>query len=136
MFCLCVVLSYLALRLYLCCELAPQRAVDEANQCVIFSPLSCAVWQHLATALTQAAAAVSTRARELHNLQRQRQPLLPRTLREMRRLREQPQDGSTPTQQRWQQLQQLGEAAHLERQQLERALAVYRQCCTVLEVGW
>ncbi|KAL4445814.1 hypothetical protein ABPG77_009013 [Micractinium sp. CCAP 211/92] len=91
------------------------------------------VWQHLATALTQAAAAVSTRARELHNLQRQRQPLLPRTLREMRRLREQPQDGSTPTQQRWQQLQQLGEAAHLERQQLERALAVYRQCCTVLE---
>lgn len=91
------------------------------------------VWQHLATALAQAAAAVSTHARELQHLQRQRQPLLPRSLRELRRLRAQPQESSSCEQERWQQLQQLGAAAHKKQYELEQALVGYRQCCAAME---
>ncbi|KAL4425787.1 hypothetical protein ABPG75_009803 [Micractinium tetrahymenae] len=91
------------------------------------------VWQHLAAALTQAVAAVAAHSRELQALQQQRQLMLPRSLRKVRRLREQRQEGASRAQQRWQQLQELGTAAQRAREELERALVVYRQCCSVME---
>jgi len=94
-----------------------------------------AVWQSLAAVITQVAADVVTHHRQLHDVLQQRQPLLPHSLREMHRMRQQQQEGSSCAQERWHQLQELTAAARQAQQQLQQALAAYRQCCALMEVS-
>ena len=135
-------------------------AMHAAPLITLMTPLTCAAvpcmaaaWQHLAAALTHAAAAVAEAQRQLQEVQRRRQPLLPRSLRQVAQQAAARRNGaagvaaeggagageggSSRRQRRWQQLQELSGAAQAASGRLRSVLCEYQQCCELMEAsGW
>lgn len=81
----------------------------------------------------RAAAELVEAHRRLQSLQQERQPLLPRSLRELQRQAQGREEGSQQEQARWQQLQQLSASVAEAQQQLRLALAAHEQCCSLMQ---